>query len=131
MNKLVALVVAGLMMGLLLSATAAPVLAGGKGHATGGHTKTSATLSVTPDVVYAGGMAYTINGSGFVANQMVQLSMVEPCSGYGASLWADSSGKFSLTRTSGQAGTYTIKAYQQNGRKYTLMASITISVAAP
>ena len=83
-----------------------------------------ASLTVSPNPVLAGGAAYAVTGSWFIANQMVYVT--DKCLGPSNSL-VGSSGTFLATLTSGSPGTCQFDAYQSSGRKLVLMATVTYS----
>ncbi len=103
----------------------------GNGNGHGGKVL-QATLTVEPSNPYsAWGQEYTVNGSDFDPNQWVNIVVSGPGCCLGFNQWADGSGSLSFTRVTGDPGTYTIDAYQWNGRKYVLKASVSFSVVEP
>lgn len=120
---LVVMLMAAVALGDSDSAFAARRSGGGGGKDTGG----SAVLKVTPDPVDAGAW-YVIEGSGFKANTAVYLSYHEPFCCGSQQVTADSSGQIRFSRQSGSTGTYTIYAYQYEGRKMALKGSVSFVV---
>ena len=119
------------IIALVASASVAgPALAGKPSNASqhGGKTGPTATLVVSPNPVQAWGAAYTVTGSGFVANQWVYFSTT--CSG-SFNRAADGNGALSFTRVSQWPGTCKYDAYQYDGRRFTLMATVSFEVVAP
>ena len=83
-----------------------------------------ASLAVSPNPVVAGGAAYAVTGSWFIANQIVYF--MDTCLGASNTL-VGSGGTFLVTLTSGSPGACQFDAYQYSGRKLVLMATVTYS----
>lgn len=130
-SKRLAIALALLVTVATLSVT--PALAGGKGKGHGVSSgdpnggSPSAVLTVTPDPALAQSTV-TVTGSGFEPNNWVSITMVSPGCCLGFNVWADESGNVSFSRMTGAAGTYQFDAYQWNGQKYVLKASVSFAV---
>jgi hypothetical protein len=115
---------------IILAVTPAVAAPSSRGPGSGGRTP-SASMSVEPNTAVAWGGSYTISGSGFYPNRLVSISMSSPACCVAFNVWADSSGAVSFSRTAGHPGIYTVNAFQPNGRKYILMASVSFAVLPP
>jgi hypothetical protein len=130
---IIAIIVTLAFAGALVTGAASPggagsVLAAKGGNGGGGKPSgTSATLVVTPDPVAAGGAVYTVTGSGYPPGQLVPIALGNPGCCVSFNVLADSAGNIRFERTTGFAGTYSIKAYKV-GRKVTLFAQTTFVV---
>ena len=86
----------------------------------------SATLSVTPNPVAAGGSVYSVTGGGYGAGAMVAVNLATPGCCLAFNVLADSTGHISFETTTNGAGTYTVKTYKYGTT--TLLASKTFTV---
>ena len=129
MKKYLVLGLAALLLTTVLSPETA--LAGGRGNGNWKPSDSGASLTVTPATVAAWGGTYVVTGSGFNAGQTVHFSVSEPGCCIAFNVAADATGNVSFSRTAGFPGTYKVDAYQWNGRKSVLMATVSFSVVEP
>lgn len=101
---------------------------GNRGGGGGGGKGPTATLHVTPDPVAAGGATYTVTGSGFTPDSIVYINESRPGCCLAFNVWADGGGRIEFTRSTGFAGTYTIKAMQKKKRRTVTMAEVSFEV---
>jgi hypothetical protein len=127
--KLLAVV---LILLAVASLSVTPGLAGPKsnGHGPDAGT-TTPTIQVQPNPVAAQGAQYTVTGSGFEPSQLVYLSMSSPGCCLGFNVMADDGGAIAFNRSTGEAGTYAIDAYQWNQHRFVLKATVLFDVTGP
>lgn len=90
---------------------------------------TSATLTVTPNPVAAGGATYTVRGSGYKVGTYVAIQLYEPGCCRFFSIMPDAYGNIAFSTTTAGPGSYKVEARQRlGGRKTTLMASTSFTV---
>ena len=99
---------------------------GGGGGGGGKPPKSSATLSVTPNPVAAGGAVYSVTGGGYGAGAMVAVNLSTPGCCLAFNVLADSSGRISFETTTNGPGTYYVKTYRYGTT--TLLASTSFTV---
>ena len=143
MKMVVRLIPIMTMVLLVAALSASPVLAdpghgkgdgghgGGKGNGNGGNgTQSSASLSVeSAEAVITVGDDYNVSGAGFYPSAPVSIVLSEPYCCRFFNVWSDANGNVAFQLTAYQAGTYNIDASQQDGKKLTLMASVSFPVA--
>jgi hypothetical protein len=90
---------------------------------------TSATLTVTPNPVAAGGATYVVTGSGYKVGTFVAIQLYEPGCCRFFSIMPDANGNIAFAATTVGPGTYKVEARQRlGGRKTTLVGTATFTV---
>jgi hypothetical protein len=87
------------------------------------------TMTVSPETIAATGTEYTVSGTGLEANSLVYFTASTPGCCLGDVGVTDDSGNFTHTRISGNAGTYSIRAFQRTDKgKMVEMAEVSFVV---
>lgn len=125
MFRWILLTVTLIMAALIVSVAVAEAAPGGQGK---GNVKATMSVEGEPFAAF-GAEEYTIDGSGFEADQLVFLSFATPGCCAGVVIVADGSGDWSFSRATGTPGIYVFTALQEkrNG-KIRWMASVSFTV---